>query len=296
MVDEIVTSPVKKKMGLGDSLYRHTKTVEDEEKELEDLIKVENKKQKLQDQKAEQEAEELAEPTDPEEKSFKKRYGDLRRHSQKQKTQFDKRLSELEQQLSESTKKQIKLPKTEAELANWAKQYPDVAAIVESIAIKKAGEQSKTIEARVDELNKLQRSAERATAEAKLIQLHPDFEDIRSTDEFHAWAELQPKWVQDALYENDSDAEAAGRVIDLYKLDNKIKTKTAKSKSNKDAARSVSTNGTRAERDIEDNTGTWSESTVEKMSMAEYEKNQDSIMEAIRSGTFVYDISGAARL
>ena len=282
-------------MGLGESLYRHTKTVEDEEKELEDLVKVETKKQKLQEQKAEQEAEELAEPSDPEEKSFKKRYGDLRRHSQKQKAESDKRLSELEQQLSAATKKQIKLPKTEAELASWAKQYPDVAAIVESIAIKKAGEQSKNIEARVDELNKLQRSAERATAEAKLIQLHPDFEDIRSTEEFHAWAEVQPKWVQDALYENDSDAEAAGRAIDLYKLDNKIKT-TAKSKSNKDAARSVSTYGTRVERDIDDNTGTWRESTVDKMTTGEYEKNQESIMDAIRSGTFVYDISGAARL
>jgi hypothetical protein len=296
MAEEIVTNPVKKKLGLGDSLYRHAKTVEDEEKELEDLVKVETKKQKLQEQKAAQEAEELAEPTDPEEKSFKKRYGDLRRHSQKQKAEFDKRLSTLEQQLSAATKKQIKLPKTEAELANWAKQYPDVAAIVETIAIKKAGEQSKTIEARVDELNKLQRSAERATAEAKLIHLHPDFEDIRSTDEFHTWAEIQPKWVQAALYDNDSDAEAAGRAIDLYKLDNKIKTKTAKSKSNKDAARSVSTYGTKVERDIEDNTGTWRESTVEQMSTVEYEKNQESIMDAIRSGTFVYDISGAARL
>ena len=31
------------------------------------------------------------------------------------------------------------------------------------------------------------------------------------------------------------------------------------------------------------------------MSADEYEKNSDKIMEAIRSGNFIYDISGSAR-
>ena len=34
------------------------------------------------------------------------------------------------------------------------------------------------------------------------------------------------------------------------------------------------------------------ESVVQKMSAQQYEKNADKIMEAIRSGKFVYDISG----
>ena len=37
------------------------------------------------------------------------------------------------------------------------------------------------------------------------------------------------------------------------------------------------------------------ESQVQKMSAQEYEAKSDDIMEAIRSGKFVYDISGAAR-
>ena len=48
------------------------------------------------------------------------------------------------------------------------------------------------------------------------MRLHPDFDDIRDSDEFHEWAESQPKWVQDALYENDNDARSAARAIDLY--------------------------------------------------------------------------------
>ena len=39
---------------------------------------------------------------------------------------------------------------------------------------------------------------------------------------FTTWAighEQQGKWVQDALYENDTDARSASRAIDLYKAD-----------------------------------------------------------------------------
>ena len=41
------------------------------------------------------------------------------------------------------------------------------------------------------------------------MRLHPDFDEIRDGDEFHEWAEDQPKWVQDALYENDDAKSAA---------------------------------------------------------------------------------------
>jgi hypothetical protein len=37
------------------------------------------------------------------------------------------------------------------------------------------------------------------------------------------------------------------------------------------------------------------ESEVQKMSPQEYEKRSDEIMEAIRSGNFIYDLSGSAR-
>ncbi len=39
----------------------------------------------------------------------------------------------------------------------------------------------------------------------------------------------------------------------------------------------------------------WKESVVEAMSADEYEKNSESIMDSLRSGDFIYDISGNAR-
>ena len=37
------------------------------------------------------------------------------------------------------------------------------------------------------------------------------------------------------------------------------------------------------------------ESDVQNMSADEYEKNSDAIMESIRAGNFIYDVSGSAR-
>ena len=291
MVDQVgVVEPVKKVEGFAGEKYSSRKTIEDEEKELEQL----KQEQNVEEKKAQKEIEDSIEPDSPEEKTFKKRYGDLRRHSQKQKQEFQERLASLESQLSEATKAQIELPKSEEEIEIWSKEYPDVAAIIETIAIKKAKEQSEDLQTRMEEINQLQYSAKKEKAEAELYTLHPDFEDIRSTDDFHQWAEEQPKWVQEALYENETDAHSAARAIDLYKVDRDIEKPKKKAKRNS-AAQEVSTKS-RKNSPVSDNSSSkWKESTVEKMSADEYEQNSDSIMEAIRSGNFIYDISGEAR-
>lgn len=229
-----------------------------------------------------------------EEKSFKKRYGDLRRHSQQQQHNLQKQIDELKGQLQQSTEKQIKLPKSEEELAEWARAYPDIAKIVETIAIKKAKEQTQEIDNRFKQLDEREQQSAREKAEADLMKAHPDFNDIRDSDEFHNWVDEQPKWVQDALYENDSDARAASRAIDLYKADKGIKTKQSSS-SARDAASSINTRGARSAPTGEDRDGVFTESQVAKMSSRDYEKNEEAIQKAIRSGKFVYDLSAGAR-
>ena len=229
-----------------------------------------------------------------EEKSFKKRYGDLRRHSQQQQHTLQKQIDELKGQLQQSTEKQIKLPKSEEELAEWARAYPDIAKIVETIAIKKAKEQTQEIDNRFKQLDEREQPSARDKAEADLMKVHPDFNDIRDSDEFHNWVDEQPKWVQDALYENDSDARAASRAIDLYKADKGIKTKQSSSYA-RDAASSINTRGARSAPVSEDRDGVFTESQVAKMSSRDYEKNEEAIQKAMRSGKFVYDLSAGAR-
>ena len=255
-----------------------------EQEELEQLI-AENKGEVAEEVEAE--------PEGAEEKTFKKRYGDLRKHSQETKQSLEKQVNELRKQLDKSTKQEIKLPKSDDDIEAWAAKYPDVAAIVETIAIKKAREQSRDLEDRVKEIDAMRETATKEKAEVELLKIHPDFSEIRDSDDFHNWATEQPKWVQDALYENDDDARSAARAIDLYKIDNNISTK--KSSNNKDAARSVNNKQTRNAPETDKTGGSFKESQVAKMTPQEYERNSDVIMEAIRSGRFVYDVSGNAR-
>jgi len=203
----------------------------------------------------------------------------------------EERIKALEDQLSKATRNELVLPKSDDEIAAWAKKYPDVAGIVETIADKKARERSTDLDNRVKDIEKMRVDAVKAKAEAELIKLHPDFIDIREDDKFHDWADEQPKWVQDALYENLDDAKSVARVIDLYKIDAGIKGKKNDSKS---AASAVNTRS-KTTPTFDDSNNNWRESQIEKMSDKEYAKNQESIMEAMRTGKFVYDLSGAAR-
>lgn len=277
----------EKKVAFATRKYSNAEKRKEEEAELEQMLK----EQRGEVEETAEEVEE--EPENPEEKTFKKRYSDLRRHQQQQAEDFKKQLAELRDQLDAATKKEMKLPKSDEDIEQWAKEYPDVAAIVETIAMKKASEQASVLEERIKAINELQSSATKEKAEAELMRMHPDFDDIRDSNEFHEWAESQPKWVQDALYENDDDARSAARAIDLYKADMGIGKK--KPKSDKEAAKSVSTKNSRSKPQENEEASYLKESDVQRMSAAEYEKRSDEIMESIRSGKFIYDVSGSAR-
>jgi len=257
-------------------------SIEEVDKEIEEL-----EAQRNQQEQAEPEEDNL----DPEEKTFKKRYGDLRRHSQQLQEQHTNELRKLQEQVASLTRKQVKLPKTDAELEQWSQQYPDVAKIVETIATKKAVEARKDVEEKLKYVDELKTKVQLEKAESELEKLHPDFAEIRADQEFHDWVAEQPKWIQSALYENDNDPRAAGKAIDLYKLETK---KTSKPRSNKDAAKAVSKTSRSSEPANQDR-NVWSESRVKNLSGQDWDKYEEAISESVRNGTFVYDLTAGAR-
>ena len=278
---------------------KNAERIKKDEEELQELLKAREQGKQPAEEVEEISAPEEGETTEKEDKSlskeelsFKKRYGDLRRHMANKDKETEERSKALEDQLSKATKNELVLPKSEDEITAWAKKYPDIAGIVESIADKKAKERSNDLDKRLESIEKMRVEAVKEKAEAELIKLHPDFSDIREDDKFHDWADQQPKWVQDALYENVDDAKSVARVIDLYKIDAGITTK--KSDSKKSAASAVNTRS-KASPTADESNNYIKESQVDKMSDQEYAKNQEAILEAMRSGKFVYDLSGAAR-
>ena len=270
----------EKKVAFVSKPYSQEERIKKEEAELEQLLKEQQGEVEKPEQKEE-------EPTSAEERTFKKRYSDLRRHQQKQAEELKKEIESLKSQLSIAAQKEMKLPKSDEDIEEWATTYPDVAAIVETIAMKKAREQSTALEERMKAIDEMQMSATKEKAEAELMRLHPEFGDIRDSDDFH-------EWVQDSLYENDNDARSAARAIDLYKVDKGI-TSEKKTKTTKGAAEAVSSKGSRSTPQTKESSTYLKESQVQAMSPQEYEKHSDEIMEAIRSGKFIYDVSGSAR-
>ena len=288
---EMVVDATPKKKAFMEKPSTHEERIKKDEEELNRLIE----ETKTESESVEEtKVEDGEEPKTAEEKTFKKRYGDLRRHSQEKEKKFQQQLEELKEQLGKATKKEMKLPKSDEDIEAWATEYPDVAKIVETIAMKKAREQSAELESRIQKIDEMSIEAKKEKAEVELMKIHPDFGDIRDSDDFHDWADEQPKWVQDALYENDNDAKSAARAIDLYKADKGI-GKSTKSKNDKSAAKEVNTKKNRSIPDAEGATNKILESDVQKMSADEYEQKADTIMEAIRSGNFIYDLSGSAR-
>ena len=254
----------------------------------------------LADMKAQQDmsSEEKADnetPDTAEERSFKKRYGDLRRHQQEQKSDFEEQIKSLKSELKSTSTGDMELPSTEEEIAEWASKYPQVANIMQTMALKAAKDQNETLSSRMKEIDDLQLSANKGKAEAKLLQIHPDFEEIREQDEFHDWVDAQPKWVQDSLYHNEADATSAARAIDLYKLDAGITKKNKAKKGNsRGAAQEVSSRGGSSPTEGSGEQQ-FLESDVAAMTINTYEENQDAIAKAMRSGNFIYDVSGKAR-
>ena len=301
MVKKVATKEAM--MARGSNYMAKQARIERDEKELEELMASQNpveapeeaeeveevpEAQKEATDAVEDVSEESDEGLSREEKSFKKRYGDLRRHMAEKEKEWKEKLEAVS-----SETPTLRAPKSDEDIEAWASANPDVAAIVETIASKKAAEKFATAEGRLREIDEAKYEVERTKAETTIRKAHSDFDDLRDSDTFHDWVEEQPKWVRDALYENSDDAASVIRVIDLYKVDNDMTPSAKKSKA-KDAAKTVS----KRSRPAVDDTGTGGmlkESAVSKMTDKEFEDRYDEIQEAMQSGKFVYDISGKAR-
>ena len=217
---------------------------------------------------------------------YKKRYDDLKRHYDSKLNEFKSREEEL---LEEATKNRTdyKAPKTEEELEEFKNSYPDVYEVVETVAHMQSESKAKVLEERLSKLQEREAEISQQEAEKRLKEKHPDFDDIRNSDDFHDWAKEQPKSIQDWIYKNAEDADLASRAIDLFKKDIGLDTpekKKSSSKQTKSAADMVSTKTTSVEPTQEK---IWSEKEIAAMSMAEFDKYESEISEAMQQGRII---------
>jgi hypothetical protein len=217
---------------------------------------------------------------------YKKRYDDLKKHYDSKLNEFKTREQEL---LEEATKNrtEYKAPKTEEELEEFKNQYPDVYEVVETVAHLQSESKAKVLEERLSKLQERENQLIRQDAEKRLMERHPDFEDIRNSDDFHGWAKEQPKSIQDWIYNNADDADLASRALDLFKKDFGIeptKTKSSSRQTRQSAADMVSTKTTSVEPKQKK---VWSEKEIAAMSIDEFDRYESEISDAMQEGRIV---------
>jgi len=229
-------------------------------------------------EKSEVKATPIAErPAKAEDRVFKKRYDDLKKHYDSTLNKHKDEVKTLRSQLESSTK-QFVPPKSKEELEAWRKEYPDVYEMVETIAMNKATTQTADLESKYKNLQIQQEQIAKEKAEVELLKMHPDFNEIRSQDSFHEWAANQDPTIQGWLYENTSNAKLAARAIDLFKMDSGQSKLTKKEEKDikKEAAKAISKTRKSTESDIPKKK-IWTASEISKMKPHEFEKFEKEI-------------------
>ena len=217
---------------------------------------------------------------------YKKRYDDLKKHYDSKLNEFKSREQEL---IDEATKNRptYKAPKSPEDLEQFKNEYPDVYDVVETVAHMQSESKAKVLEERLSKLQERENNLVRQSAEKRLMERHPDFEDIKNSDDFHGWAKEQPEVIQDWIYSNANDADLASRALDLFKKDFGIDAPKAKSSSKptrKSAADMVSTKTTSVEPTQQK---VWSEKEITAMSVAEFDKYESEISDAMQEGRII---------
>ena len=227
--------------------------------------------------KLDQQATPIAErPAKAEDRVFKKRYDDLKKHYDSTINKHKEELTSLRAQLESSTK-QFVPPKSKEELEAWRKEYPDVYDMVETIAINKATTQTADLETKYKDLKLQQEQIAKEKAEVELLKIHPDFNELRANDDFHAWAEQQDPNIQSWLYENTANSKLAARAIDLYKADRGItKAKKEDKDLKKEAAKAISKTKKATDTDTPKKK-IWTTSEIAKLKPYQFEKFEKEI-------------------
>ena len=224
-------------------------------------------------------------PVTAEEKAFKKRYDDLKRHYDKTLNKHKNEVTNLRTQIEQSTTQMLP-PKDPKELEAWRQKYPDVYDVIQSVAVNQADERAKKLEEKYQFLQEQQSQISKEKAEVELLKRHPDFQEIRATDDFHEWAQKQDPTIQGWLYENADNADLAARAIDLYKMDAGITSKKSKAQTKemkKEAAKAVTSTKKGNQISVSEKK-VWSVQEISKLKPHEFDKHEKEIMEARREG------------
>ena len=225
-----------------------------------------------------------------EEHDYKKRYDDLKKHYDAKLNEFKSEREQLAGEL-ETVKKRVyemprgaKAPKTMEELEEFKERYPDVFEVVETVSGIQTESQVAKLREEIASVKEREKNLEKEKAFEELLRLHPDFDDLKTDENFLGWLDEQPKQISDGIYKNNTDAKWAGRIISLYKSETGVSTKKPTRSRESDAAATVTRQQPKEVATKDSTKKVWKGSDIAKMKPWEFEKFEKEIDLARQEG------------
>ena len=254
--------------------YRKDLAIDDDEAESLDLADVQgvNKDTSSLIQNEEQEHD------------WKKRYSDLKRYHDTKQNEWKQEQQLAEAKFAAQQRVPAELPKTQEELETFRDEYPEIFSVMQSVSQLEAGSRVNELEKQIEYLQENESKAREQVAEQELLVDHPDFFELKESQEFLDWLILQPENISDGLYKNKKDVAWASRVVDLYKLETNRSQKQPKSKGRQNAAEAVTKTRTLSSDNMSQEKKIWTVEEISRLKPHEFEKLESEIDAAKREG------------
>lgn len=176
-----------------------------------------------------------------------------------------------------------KLPKTEAEIEEFAKKHPDLYAIMVSVVKRDVIKTDHELKQSLKEVQNEIKNIDAQKAFLEVLKAHPDANEIKVDPKFKEWVKGQTNGIKNLL---DSDSiKDAILVLNLYKQDMGY----GKDKDKKNSAKSPSGSSSGTPGGTEK--PSFRESEVSRMSDKQFANLEKEIDLARKEGRFIYDVS-----
>jgi|TARA_Y100000034_G_scaffold125821_1_gene176109 hypothetical protein len=254
--------------------YRKDLAIDDDEAESLDLADVQgvNKDTSSLIQNEEQEHD------------WKKRYSDLKRYHDTKQNEWKQEQQLAEARFAAQQRVPAELPKTQEELETFREEYPEIFSVMQSVSQLEAGSRVNELEKQIEHLQENESKAREQVAEQELLVKHPDFFELKESQEFLDWLILQPENISDGLYKNKTDVAWASRVVDLYKLETDRSQKQPKSKGRQNAAEAVTKTRALSSDNMSQEKKIWTVEEISRLKPHEFEQLESEIDAAKREG------------
>jgi len=232
----------------------------------------------------------------PDNHDWAKRYADLKSYTDKtlgvyksEVVGLKQELDKVKQQLNEASKSSFKPPKSEEEIEAFKGQYPELYNQIVSIVLKTSDTTSASIKQQLEQMRTGAEELEREKKRNQVRKVHSDLDDIiaDTNEQFWTWYSSKTAGIQNLFTKGDVSDVVEG--LNMFKAETG-QTKTARP--DKDASRAVNTPTTSSTPKAQK---TWTESEIQKMSQAEFERLEDEILKAMSEGRVQQDITSNKR-